>query len=93
MATKSTPEKLAYQKAYNAQPAQKELGVERRRERRHEIAAGKVAIGDGTDIAHVKPASRGGKEVANNLKVEAANKNRSWRAGEAGYKVPVDKKK
>lgn len=90
---KSTPEKLAYQKAYNASPAQKELGVERRRERRHEIAAGKVAIGDGKDIAHVKAASQGGKTVASNLKVEAAAKNRDWRKGEAGYKVPVDKKK
>jgi len=88
---KSTPEKLAYQKAYNAQPAQKELGVERRRERRHEIAAGKVAIGDGEDIAHVKPASRGGKTVASNLKVEPAAKNRGWRKGEGNYKVPVDK--
>ena len=67
--------------------------MERRRERRHEIAAGKVKIGDGEDIAHVVPASRGGKTVASNLKVEAAAKNRSWRAGEAGYKVPVDKKK
>ena len=93
MATKSTAEKLAYQKAYNAQPEQKELGVARRRERRHEIAAGKVAIGDGKDIAHVVPASRGGKTVASNLKVEAAKKNRAWREGEQGYKVPVDKKK
>lgn len=89
---KSSPAKLAYQKAYNAQPEQKALGVERRRERRHEIAAGKVAIGDGKDIAHVKAASAGGKTVASNLKVEAANKNRGWRAGESGYKVPVDKK-
>jgi hypothetical protein len=91
--TKSTAEKLAYQKAYNAQPEQKKLGVERRRERRHEIAAGKVAIGDNKDIAHVVPASRGGKTVASNLKVEAAAKNRGWRQGEAEYKVPVDKKK
>ena len=93
MATKSTAEKLAYQKAYDARPDQKALGVERRRERRHEIAAGKVAIGDGRDIAHVKAASQGGTTTPGNLKVEAAAKNRAWRAGEAGYKVPVDKKK
>jgi hypothetical protein len=90
--TKSTKEKLAYQAAFNAQPAQKALGVERRRERRHEIAAGKVAIGDGLDIAHIKPASAGGKTVASNLKVEAASKNRDWRKGGTGYKVPMDKK-
>jgi hypothetical protein len=91
--TKSSPAKLAYQKNYNAQPAQKELGVERRRERRHEIAAGKVAIGDGVDIAHIKAASAGGKTVPSNLKLEPAKANRDWRKGEAGYKVPVDKKK
>ena len=90
---KSSPAKLKFQAAYNAQPAQKELGVERRRERRHEIAAGKVAIGDGKDLAHIKAASQGGKTVASNLKVEAAAKNRDWRKGESGYKVPLDKKK
>lgn len=89
---KSTPQKLAYQKAYNATPEQKALGVERRRERRHEIAAGKVAIGDGKDIAHIVPASRGGKTVPSNLKVEDAKRNRDWRKGESGYKVGLDKK-
>lgn len=87
---KSTKEKLAYQKAYNAQPTQKEAGVERRRERRHAIAAGKVAIGDGKDIAHKVAMDNGGKTVASNLKVESAAKNRGWRKA-SGYKVPVDK--
>lgn len=89
---KSTPEKLAYQKAYNARPEQKAAGVERRRERRHEIAAGKVKIGDGKDIAHVKAMSNGGSTTPGNLKIEAASKNRDWRKGQSGYKVPVDKK-
>jgi hypothetical protein len=88
---KSSKQKLAYQKAYNAQPEQKALGVERRRERRHEIAAGKVAIGDGKDIAHKVPASSGGKTTAANLKVESASKNRDWRKGRSSYKVGVDK--
>ncbi|NVN99278.1 MAG: HNH endonuclease [Geobacteraceae bacterium] len=88
---KSSKTKLAYQKAYNASPEQKALGVERRRERRHEIAAGKVAIGDGKDIAHKVPASAGGKTVASNLKVEDAKTNRDWRKGRSGYKVGVDK--
>jgi allophanate hydrolase subunit 1 len=90
--TKSSKAKLEYQAAYNKRPEQKALGVERRRERRHEIAAGKVAIGDGKDIAHIKAASAGGKTAAGNLKVEAATKNRGWRKGEAGYKVPKDSK-
>ena len=49
--TKSTKAKLEYQKKYNAQPEQKALGVARRRTRRHLIADGKVAIGDGKDVA------------------------------------------
>lgn len=90
MAT-SSKTKLAYQAKYNSTPEQKALGVERRRERRHEIAAGKVAIGDGKDIAHKVPASGGGKTVASNLKVEAAKTNRDWRKGKSNYKVGVDK--
>ena len=87
---KSSPAKLAYQKAYNATPAQKAAGVARRKERRHEIAAGKVAIGDHKDIAHIKPLSGGGLTTPKNLKVESASKNRGWRRGESVYKVPKD---
>lgn len=85
---KSTAQKLAYQAKYNASPEQKALGVERRRERRHAIAEGKVAIGDGKDLAHKKAADNGGKTAPSNLKVEAASKNRDWRKGQNGYKVP-----
>jgi hypothetical protein len=88
---KSTPKKLAYQEKYNATPKQKALGVDRRRERRHAIAEGKVAIGDGRDLAHIKPADSGGKTVPANLKVEPASKNRDWRKGRKGYSVGVDK--
>ena len=89
--TKSSKAKLAYQKAYNATPKQKELGVERRRARRHAIAEGKVKIGDGKDLAHIVPADNGGKTVPGNLKVESASKNRDWRKGRKGYSVGVDK--
>lgn len=87
---KSSPAKLAYQKAYNATPKQKELGVERRRTRRHLIAEGKVAIGDGKDVAHIIPADNGGKMTKGNVKIEPASKNRDWRKGQKGYKVPKD---
>jgi hypothetical protein len=88
---KSSEKKIAYQATYNRQPAQKALGVERRRERRHAIADGKVAIGDGKDLAHIKPADGGGKTTPSNLKVEPASTNRDWRKGRKGYKVGVDK--
>ena len=63
----------------------------RRRERRHAIADGKVAIGDGKDLAHKRAADNGGATNAKNLKVEAAHSNRDWRKGQKGYKVPNEK--
>jgi hypothetical protein len=86
---KSTKQKLAYQAAYNAQPEQKEAGVERRRARRQAIREGKVAIGDGKDLAHKTPMSKGGSTTKKNLKVESAKKNRAWRKT-SGYNVPND---
>lgn len=88
---KTTAEKLAYQKAYNAKPEEAAKGVERRRTRRHMIAEGTVAIGDGKDISHKVAMENGGKSVPSNLKVQDASKNRDWRKGAKGYKVGVDK--
>jgi hypothetical protein len=88
---KSTPKKLAYQAAYNAQPEEAEKGVARRRARRHAIADGKVAIGDKKDIMHKKALENGGSGSDANTKVGSAKKNRGWRKGEPGYKVPNDK--
>lgn len=88
---KSSAKKLAYQAEYNKRPDQKEAGVERRRARRHAIAEGKVAIGDGKDLAHKVPISGGGATTPSNLKVESASANRDWRKGRKGYKVGVDK--
>lgn len=87
---KSTPKKLAYQAKYNSKPAQKEAGVERRRARRKAIREGKVAIGDGKDLAHKVAMDNGGSTTDANLKVQAAAKNRAWRKN-SGYKVPNSK--
>ncbi len=85
---KSSKAKLAFQKAYNATPAQKEAGVERRRLRRQEIREGKVAVGDGKDLAHKVAMDNGGRTTEANVKVQPASKNRAWRRGGTGYKVP-----
>mgnify|MGYP001608250099 FL=1 len=87
---KSTPQKLKYQKAYNAQPAQKKAGVERRRAERAAVRDGTSPIGDGKDIAHKVALDSGGKTVPGNLKLEVAKKNRDWRKGQRGYRVPKD---
>ena len=87
---KSTKAKLAYQAKYNAQPAQKKAGVERRRAERAAVRNGTSPIGDGKDIAHKVALDSGGKTVPGNLKLEDAKKNRDWRKGQHGYRVPKD---
>ena len=43
------------------------------------------------DVAHIKPLRGGGANTSRNEKVESAAKNRSWRKGQRGYHVPLDK--
>lgn len=88
---KSSPAKLAFQKAYNAQPEQAALGVERRRAARAAVRDGSSPIGDGKDLSHRVPASAGGSTTKGNLKLQAAADNRDWRRGQSGYKVGRDK--
>jgi hypothetical protein len=88
---KSSPQKLKYQAEYNKRPEQKEAGVERRKARRHAIAEGKVAIGDGKDLSHKVPISEGGSSDKKNLKVQSEKANRDWRKGRSGYDVGRDK--
>ena len=46
--------------------------------RREMEKAGKVEKGDGKDVAHIKPLSKGGTNAKSNLKVQAKSKNRSF---------------
>lgn len=39
---------------------------------------GKVSKGDGKDVDHITPESKGGKTVMSNLRVESASDNRSF---------------
>jgi hypothetical protein len=43
---------------------------------------GKVKKGDGKDVDHKKPLRAGGGNSRSNLRVQAASKNRAWRASE-----------
>lgn len=88
---KSSPAKLAYQKAYNARPEMVKRREENNRARYQAMKAGKVHKGDGKDIAHIVPLDEGGKTAPGNVKVESAKTNRDWRKGRKGYKVGVDK--
>ena len=42
------------------------------------------------DVAHIAPLDSGGSNKLTNARIESIKKNRSWRAGQKGYKVPRD---
>jgi hypothetical protein len=85
--------KRDYQKEdrYEDTPVQVKHRTERNQARRAvEKASGKKLPSD-RDVAHIKPLAGGGSNTSANTKVESVAKNRSWRAGQKGYKVPIDK--
>ena len=84
MAT-SSKSKLDYQRAYNARPEETAKRVLNNSARQAAIKAGKVSVGDGKDIAHIKSLENGGGNTPGNTKVQSAAKNRSWRKGQSGY--------
>lgn len=63
---------------YNSKPAQIKARTERTETRRADNAAGITHKGDGKDIDHIKPLSKGGKNVASNERVVSASQNRSF---------------
>lgn len=87
---KSTPHKLAYQKAYNKSPQQKKIQVERRRAERAAVRDGSSPIGDGKDIAHKIAGDNGGHlNGKDSYVLQSPKENRSWRKGQSkSYKVP-----
>jgi hypothetical protein len=66
------------QKQYNASPAATAKRVANNAARRQAIASGKAKVGDGKDVDHKKPLSKGGTNAPSNLRVVEASKNRSF---------------
>ena len=64
---------------YKAQPAQIKARVERNKARAILMKAGKVHKGDGKEVDHIKPISKGGKTVMSNLRVVTASANDSFK--------------
>lgn len=77
--TKSTPQKLAYQKERNARPEEKRKRAMNNAARRDAMEKGLVRKGDGKDVDHKVPLDRGGSNAPSNLRVVSASKNRGWR--------------
>lgn len=76
---KSSKAKLAYQADRQKAPAEVDKRVARNKARRHAIAAGKVKVGDGKQVDHIKPLSKGGSANDSNTRVVSTKKNEGWR--------------
>ena len=64
--------------AYEDTPAQVKNREERNKARAHLMKEGRVSKGDGKDVDHIKPLSKGGASTKSNLKVKSASANRSF---------------
>ena len=69
---------------YHAQPEQKKNRALRNAARRKAISEGKVTKGDGKDLDHTKPLSKGGTNAKGNVKVMKAGHNRSFKRNAKG---------
>lgn len=66
------------QRVYNATPAATKKRVENNSARATMIKAGKAKVGDGKDVDHKKPLSKGGTNSKSNLRVVPKSTNRSF---------------
>lgn len=82
---KSSPQKLAYQKAYNARPEEVAKRVKNNAARREAIEEGRARVGDGKDVAHKKSLENGGGNAKSNTEVQDRKTNRGWRRGSGSY--------
>jgi len=72
------PEDRASYPAYDSKPATKKARAQRNKARRMLEAEGVVSKGDGKDVDHKKPLSKGGTTTRKNLTVKTASANRSY---------------
>lgn len=63
---------------YQGTPEQIKKRSMRNKARRKMMKAGKVKKGDGKDVDHKKPISKGGSNAPSNLRVQSDNENRSF---------------
>jgi len=67
----------SYDKKYESSPKQRAARVERDLARRELAKEGKVSKGDGKDVDHIKPVSKGGTNKRTNLRAISASANRA----------------
>lgn len=69
---------------YDSSPARKKARAARNKARRQMEREGKVHKGDGKDVDHKRPLSKGGSTARSNLRVVPASKNRSYQRTKNG---------
>jgi len=75
---KPRPYKREYE-MYDGTPAVKKKRAARNKARRELEREGLVHKGDGKDVDHSKPLSKGGSTTRSNLRVKSASNNRSFK--------------
>lgn len=69
---------------FNSKPNERKKRSERTVARRQANAAGITHKGDGKDLDHIKPLSKGGSTAKSNLRVVSASQNRSFSRNKDG---------
>lgn len=64
---------------YQGTAEQKKNRAKRNAARAKAMKAGKVRKGDGKDVNHIRPLSKGGTNNAKNINIKSKHKNRSYR--------------
>ena len=81
------------QREYNATPEATAKRVANNQARREAARQGKVKVGDGKDVDHKRPLSKGGSNSASNLRVVPKSVNRSFaRNSDSSVKSQTSKK-
>jgi 5-methylcytosine-specific restriction endonuclease McrA len=69
---------------YDGKPAVKKKRAKRNKARRMMEREGRVRKGDGKDVDHMRPLSKGGSSSRTNLRVTSARSNRSYKRTSSG---------
>lgn len=72
---------------YQGTEEQKKNRAKRNAARRELEEQGRVRKGDGKDVDHRVPLSKGGSNAASNLRVQSASNNRSYRRDSKGRPI------
>jgi 5-methylcytosine-specific restriction endonuclease McrA len=86
------PRNYKQEEKYEDSPEQVKNRVARNKARRDAMKAGKVHKGDGKEVDHVIPLSKGGTNTTKNLRVKSASANRSF-SRNSDHSVKINKPK